>query len=102
MPKKFTRYPRQWHEDFARTSALEAKRLISRANACDDYSLQALIDANRNIAQARVHLSSIGVQSGSAPNRTQKLWRMVTKIDRAVSAADKRVMKRCKILKGQR
>lgn len=96
---KFTTYPRKWHEDFARTSALNARRRLIYTRSCDPQAVDALVEANRDIAQARVHLSSIGIHSPKGhSNRTRRLWELVSKVDKQVSEADKRV-RRCLIRK---
>lgn len=93
--KPMIKFPRKWHEDFARTGTREAMRLIRRDYGCGAQALDKLVEANRNVAQARTHLISIGPHSSK---RTMRLWKMVGNAETKLDAAEKRFM-RCTVNK---
>lgn len=95
---KVTAFPRRWHEDFAATGTKEAIRLSRGDYGCGKQGLDRLVEANRNLAQARVHLSSIGPHSAKRAGRTTRLWRMVGKAEDQVEEASRRFM-RCVVNK---
>lgn len=80
-PRGLTRKDR---ENEAARDAKEAVRLLPMARAdCGAHSLDSLVKAERIIAQARVHLSAIGFESGP---RTRKLWGAIGKADKQVQS----------------
>lgn len=93
--KPMVKFPRKWHEEFARTGTKEAMRLIRPDYGCGAQALNKLVEANRMVAQARTHLISIGPHSSK---RTMRLWRMVGNAETKLDAAGKRFV-RCTINK---
>jgi hypothetical protein len=82
MTKTNGTWTRSYHEH-------EAIALVTSAlNAIRFGTLNGAIKANRLIAQARTHLAAIGAHTS---RRTDRLWSVVCKADRAIEAATERL-----------
>ena len=84
---KQKQWTREYHEQFAVEAMESARRELPSTHNCDDRSVYATIRANKDIARARVHLSSIGPQDGK---RTRHLWGALAKVERQVEQASNR------------
>lgn len=79
------------HEDVVtRVIRKWANAALLSGRGCSRYGLRNVIEANRDVAQARTHLASIGPREG---RRTLRLWSQVGKIDKRVKAANDGLMK---------
>jgi hypothetical protein len=95
------RWTREYHEQFA-IEAIQSAAHETRferagvrvkhpgAGQCAPSTAYAVIRANRDIANARVHLSAIGPASS---RRTSRLWAQLSKIERKVEQASNYVAK---------
>lgn len=83
-------YGRHEHETFAIEGAANAMREAGHVLNCDPGSVYALVRANRDLAQARAHLASIGSRSG---DRTSKLWGVIQRAERAVDLKGNKIAK---------
>ena len=96
--KPITKLPRAWIEDFVRTETKEAMRLARHDFGCGKQALDNLVEGNRNIAMARVHLSGIGPHSPRKGGRRRHLWASIAKAEKQLDKASDRFM-RCTINK---
>lgn len=79
------------HEDaVARVIRKWGNAAIISGRGCSRYGLKNIIEANRDVAQARTHLASIGPREG---RRTKRLWSQIGKIDKRVKTASDSLMK---------
>lgn len=76
---------RSYHETRAIACIVEASHKLV------GYGITGVIDANRSIAQARTHLTSIGTVDGP---RTRKLWAVASKVERRVAKATAEIVKK--------
>jgi hypothetical protein len=91
-------WTRESHEQAAvRAMSAASKELGHRFSAthpgagqCSPSTAYSVIRANRDIAQARVHLSAIGPMEG---RRTSRLWAALQKVQRRVDEAGNYVAK---------
>ena len=84
------KWDRKYHEEFAVDAVKTAKRELPYTYECSSQAVYATIRANKDIARARAHLSSIGQREGK---RTRKLWGAVGKVERQVEQAANRIAK---------
>jgi hypothetical protein len=84
-------YSRLEKEEEALRRIRLADNAARRVSGCDTHSLWAVVSAARNVAQARVFLTSIGFHES---DRTRNLWRAVGLADKRADAAIERV-ERC-------
>lgn len=76
-----------WNRRYHETRAIECANDATRR--LRGYGPAGIIQANRLIAQARTHLTSIGPNDGK---RTRQLWAMVCRADRAVARATEQML----------
>lgn len=68
----------------------KAQRDLAMTHSCSPEAVYGLVRANREIAQARTKLVTIGYRDSA---RTMKLWAVVGKVEKQVNAAGNRVAK---------
>lgn len=94
---KVTKYPRAWHEEFAMSNAKSALKDARMVTGCDPQSVYNLVRAERAVAQARVHVFTIG-GSERMSRRTRRIASLVQRADRATDEATNKIA-RCMIKK---
>ena len=96
--KPLTKLPRAWIEDFVHSETKEAFLMARNDFGCGKQAFDNLVNGNRHIAMARVHLSGIGPHSKTKGGRGRQMWRRIAKAETALDNAGDRFM-RCVINK---